>query len=174
MGFEESYGYLFGSYARDKDAVGATMMIALMTAYYRARGMTLADALDGLYARYGFYLEDTSDLYMEGLDGIERRLRLMRSLRECPPAALGGIAVSRIADCLTGKETGLSGEDPSLIPLPKSDVIIFRLATGDRVVVRPSGTEPKVKFYILVSAASREAARERLNTVKEDLARLAE
>ena len=174
MGFEESYGYLFGSYARDKDAVGATMMIALMTAYYRARGMTLADALDGLYARYGFYLEDTSDLYMEGLDGIERRLRLMRSLRECPPAALGGIAVSRIADCLTGKETGLSGEEATPIPLPKSDVIIFRLATGDRVVVRPSGTEPKVKFYILVSAASREAARERLNTVKEDLARLAE
>ncbi len=174
MGFEESYGYLFGTYARDKDAVGATMMIAEMTAYYRARGMTLADALDGLYARYGSYREDTSDLYMEGLDGIVRRRRLMQTLRECPPAALGGIAVSRVADCLTGKESGLRGENATPLSLPNSDVIIFILASGDRVVVRPSGTEPKVKFYILVSAASGEEAEERLKAVKEDLARLAE
>ena len=149
FGFEESYGYLFGSYARDKDAVGAVMMIVEMTAYYRRRGMTLSDALDELYRTYGFYKEGVLDLYMEGLDGIERRRRLMAGLRECAPKAFGGVAVASVADhsartvknLLTGEEipTGTTA----------NDVLYYTLENGDIVVVRPSGTEPKVKFYLL-------------------------
>ena len=174
MGFEESYGYLFGSYARDKDAVGATMMIVEMTAYYRARGLTLSDALLQLYAEYGNYREGMIDIYMEGLDGIERRRRVMQSLRDSAPRVLGGVSVSRVADYLTGVECSLSGGDETPIDLPKSDVLTFILVSGDRVIVRPSGTEPKIKIYLLVSAATSAAAEEKLAALAADAKALAE
>ncbi len=168
MGFEESYGYLFGSYARDKDAVGATMMIAEMTAAYRAEGMTLSDALDRLYATYGVFLESNIEIYMEGLDGIERRLRTMETLRKNPPRSLGGEAVVSVADFLSGRVLSLCDGSESETGLPKSDVLTFRLASGARVVVRPSGTEPKVKIYLLVSGADRASAEAAMAAVRED------
>ena len=149
LGFEESYGYLLGTYARDKDAVEAAMIILEMTAYYKKRGMTLIDALDGLYQRYGYYMERTVDIYMEGLDGIEKRRRVMAKLRENTPKQIAGCAVQSAADYKTGEVRSLTGEVISVTGQPSSDVLYYTLECGDKVIVRPSGTEPKIKIYVL-------------------------
>ena len=149
LGFEESYGYLLGSYARDKDAVGASMMILEMTAYYKKQGMTLSDALDALYETYGFYTERTIDVYMEGLDGIERRKRVMQSLRETPPTEIGGVAVSSVGDYKTSTVTSLTDGSTKSTGQPASDVLYYTLSNEDKIIVRPSGTEPKIKIYVL-------------------------
>ncbi len=152
MGFEESYGYLFGGYARDKDAVSATVLITEMTAYYRKKGMTLSDALEALYHRYGYYLDKTHDIYMEGLDGIARRKSTMDNLRNHPPVTLGERRVVRMGDYLSGVITNtLTGEQ---IPtgLPNSDMLTFETDCGDKIIIRPSGTEPKIKIYFLTHA----------------------
>lgn len=152
LGFEESYGYLLGSYARDKDAVGAALAILEMTAYYKKQGKTLLEALSALYEKYGFFGERTIDIYMEGLDGIERRRRVMSALRDTPPTELAGVPVSVIGDYLRGSFVALKtgAEEPT--GQPASDVLSYTLATGDKMIVRPSGTEPKIKIYILASA----------------------
>lgn len=149
MGFEESYGYLFGGYARDKDAVGTTLLICEMTAYYRKAGKTLSDALEDLFRRYGYYLDGTHDIYMEGLDGVTRRRAMMAGLREKPPVSLGGHAVVRIGDYLAGTVTDLATGKTEPTGLPKSDVLSYETDCGDKLIVRPSGTEPKVKVYLL-------------------------
>ncbi len=148
-GFEESYGYLFGSYARDKDAVGAVMMIVEMTAHYRLQGMTLSDALERLYAEYGLYREGVMDLYMEGIDGAERQRRLMDSLRQDPKTAFAAYAVAHVTDH-DAQET-ISLRDGVRVPtgMGKSNVLYYTLENGDKIIVRPSGTEPKIKFYFL-------------------------
>lgn len=155
LGFEESYGYLKGTYARDKDAVVASMLIVEMTAYYRRRGMTLSDALDSLYEKYGFCYESNVEIYMEGLDGSARMAALMDSLRSPIPSAIAGERVVRfgdyraavLTDCVTGvtQPTGL----------PRSNVLSFTLENGDVIVVRPSGTEPKIKFYFMLTGADK-------------------
>ncbi len=149
LGFEESYGYLLGSYARDKDAVEASMIILEMTAYYKKLGMTLSDALTSLYETYGFYSERTVDVYMEGLDGIEKRKRVMQSLRDSAPEAIGGVKVASIGDYKSGKVVSLSDGAVSTTGQPSSDVLYFTLENRDKIIVRPSGTEPKIKIYIL-------------------------
>ena len=149
LGFEESYGYLLGSYARDKDAVGASMMILEMAAYYRALGMTLSDALDAIYKKYGYYSERTVDIYMEGLSGIEKRKRIMQTLRDNPPSEFAGARVSKIADYKKCEVLELSTGETSSTGQPSSDVLSYSLETGDKIIVRPSGTEPKIKIYIL-------------------------
>ena len=154
MGFEESYGYLFGGYARDKDAVSATMLIAEMTAYYRKKGLTLSEALDELFARYGYYLDKTHDIYMEGLDGIERRKNTMAGLRSNPPAVLGGHRVVRVGDYLAGTFTDAKTKATEPTGLPKSDVLSYETDCGDKIIIRPSGTEPKIKIYFLTHAAT--------------------
>ena len=154
MGFEESYGYLFGGYARDKDAVSAAMLICEMTAYYRKKGMTLSDALEALFRRYGYYLDLTHDIYMEGLDGIARRTRMMTNLREKAPATIGGHAVVGMGDYLAGEIRDLKTGVVTPTNLPKSDVLSFETDCGDKILVRPSGTEPKVKIYLLTHAAT--------------------
>lgn len=155
LGFEESYGYLKGTYARDKDAVVASMLIVEMTAYYRRRGMTLSDALDALYEKYGFCYESNVEIYMEGLDGPARMAALMDSLRSPIPSAIAGERVVRfgdyraavLTDCMTGvtQPTGL----------PRSNVLSFTLDNGDVIVVRPSGTEPKIKFYFMLTGTDK-------------------
>ncbi len=150
LGFEESYGYLFGSYARDKDAVGASMMILEMTAFYKKQNMTLSDALKNLYKVYGNYAERMIDIYMEGLDGIERRRRTMESLRENPPKEIGGCPVVKIGDYLTSEVTDLKDGSKTTTGQPSSDVLYYTLESGDKVIIRPSGTEPKIKIYILL------------------------
>ena len=151
LGFEESYGYLLGSYARDKDAVGASMSILEMTAYYKKLGLTLSDALEELYKKYGYYSERTIDIYMEGLDGIERRRKVMAALRESIPLSFGGNSVVSAIDYKENTVTDVKCGKVSKLGEPSSDVLIYVLETGDKVIVRPSGTEPKIKIYILAN-----------------------
>ncbi len=167
FGFEESYGYLKGTYARDKDAVVAAMLICEMTAYYKGRGMTLSDALDNLWKKYGFSYETNVEIYMEGLDGAARMDALMNGLRQNPPASFGGVAVSLVADYKTGKvlENGVE----SSTGMPSSNVLYYKLVNGDVIVARPSGTEPKIKFYYMLEGLDRADAEAKLAGDKKTL-----
>lgn len=158
LGFEESYGYLMGEYARDKDAVGAALMIIEMTSYHKTRGKTLFDALEELYALYGRYSEKTVDVYMDGVDGVQRREKIMNSLRKNPPKSFGGHTILSVADYLNNTVTRLVDESVGKTGQPESDVLYYTLRTGDKVIVRPSGTEPKIKIYMLLSIKSEEDA----------------
>jgi phosphoglucomutase len=157
IGFEESYGYLFGSYARDKDAVGASMMILEMTAFYKKAGMTLSDALEKLYEKYGVYGERMIDIYMEGLDGIEKRRRVMTHLRNNPPKSIGGVSVSKIGDYMAETILDVSSGSTEPTGQPASDVLYYTLINGDKIIIRPSGTEPKIKIYVLLHDTDRSA-----------------
>ncbi len=174
LGFEESYGYLFGSYARDKDAVGASMMILEMTAYYKKLGMTLSDALNDLYKTYGVYGERMIDIYMEGLDGIEKRRRIMLSLRECPPKSIGGANVSKIGDYSVSTVTDTATGKTESTNQPASDVLYYTLDSGDKIIVRPSGTEPKIKIYILLHDTDRSALDNKAAAYEDDARKLME
>ena len=162
LGFEESYGYLLGSYARDKDAVEASMMILEMTAYYKKKGMTLSDALSELYNEYGFYTEKTIDIYMEGLDGIEKRRRIMNALRSEPPYDFSGVKVAKIGDFKDGTVLNVSDNSVGSTGQPSSDVLYYTLENGDKIIVRPSGTEPKIKIYVLAHGESEEELGEKI------------
>ncbi len=174
LGFEESYGYLLGEYARDKDAVGASMMIAEMTAYYKKLGMTLSDALENLYKEYGVYGERMIDIYMEGLDGIERRKRVMATLRANPPKNLGGYDVVTVGDYMTSTVTNLKDGSVTSTNQPASDVLYYTLASDDKIIIRPSGTEPKVKIYILLHEETREALDKKAAAYETDAKKMME
>ncbi len=156
LGFEESYGYLLGTYARDKDAVEATMLIAELAAYYAKRGMTLSMALDELYSRYGYFGERVSDIYMEGLGGIARRKAVMQGMRDNAPAEIAGVPVLTVSDYMDGSVKNLKTGEIGTTGQPKSDVLYYTLTTGDKIVIRPSGTEPKIKVYVLAHADTKE------------------
>ncbi len=149
LGFEESYGYLLGTYARDKDAVEGSMMILEMTAFYKKQNMTLSDALDALYEKYGFYQERVIDIYMEGLDGIERRRRIMQSLRDSVPSEIGTYKVVKVGDYKKGTVLDIKTGAETTTGQPASDVLYYTVESDDKIIVRPSGTEPKIKIYIL-------------------------
>ncbi|MBQ2249549.1 MAG: phospho-sugar mutase [Clostridia bacterium] len=167
FGFEESYGYLKGTYARDKDAVVTSMLICEMTAFYKARGMTLCDAREALWKKYGFCYESNVEIYLEGLDGAARMKALMSALRENPPADFGGVKVSQIRDYLLG--TILEKGSTTSTGLPSSNVLYYRLENGDVIVARPSGTEPKIKFYYLLQAEDESDAKAKLSRYAETL-----
>ena len=154
--FEESYGYMLGDYVRDKDAVTASMMVAEMAAHYQQKGMTLLDAINALYEQYGWFQEKTVNLVMPGLDGLQKMKALMDSLRSDPPEEIGGVEVIRLRDYLDGSIAvkGLGKVDKT--PFAGSNVLYFELADGSSYIVRPSGTEPKIKVYLLVRGKSRE------------------
>ena len=158
LGFEESYGYLLGTYARDKDAVETSLIILEMAAYYYKRGMTLISALDELFKRYGYYREAVSDVYMEGLSGIAKRREVMARLKDNPPTEIAGIRITKIADYSTGiiKEINTGKEEST--GQPPSEVFAYTLDGGDKVIIRPSGTEPKIKIYVLAHAETKEKA----------------
>ena len=156
LGFEESYGYLLGTYARDKDAVEGSMMILEMTAYYKKQNMTLSDALEALYDKYGVYGERVIDIYMEGLDGIEKRRRIMQSLRDNAPESIGGVSVSKVGDYKKGTVITVATGEEAATGQPASDVLYYTLENEDKIIVRPSGTEPKIKIYILAHASDKE------------------
>ncbi len=158
LGFEESYGYMVGDYVRDKDAVTASMLIAEMAAYYFDRGMTLPDAMDELYRKYGYFREETLNLYMYGVDGLGEMKALMAALREEPPTEVGGLAVARVRDYQTGdvRVPGLGVVEKTAIS--GSNVLYFDLTDGSALVVRPSGTEPKIKMYVLARDETDEGA----------------
>ncbi len=174
LGFEESYGYLLGSYARDKDAVEAAMMILEMTAFYKKRNMTLSDALSALYDKYGFYGEGVTDIYMEGLDGIERRKRIMQSLRDNAPKEIGGYKVKTVGDYKTGIATSLLDGSTASVGQPASDVLYYTLENDDKVIVRPSGTEPKIKIYILAHGNTKAELDEKIKRYTIDSKRMTE
>ena len=160
FGFEESYGYLKGTYARDKDAVNASMLICEMTAYYKAKGMTLSDALNLLFEKYGYCYEANRELYMEGVDGPEKMAALMNGLRNDPPKSFGSSAVITVGDYQAQTITKNGVIAPT--GLPSSNVLSYELENGDVIVVRPSGTEPKVKFYYLLLAKDQADAEAKL------------
>ena len=166
FGFEESYGYLKGTYARDKDAVVATMLICEMNAFYHAKGMTLFDALNSLYEKYGHYLETNQELYMEGIDGKEKMAALMNTLRNNAPKSIANNNIVEIGDYLKGTITNTVSGDVSSTNLPSSNVISFKMENGDVIVARPSGTEPKIKFYYLLTGTSKEAMNGNLESYK--------
>ena len=172
LGFEESYGYLFGTYARDKDAVGATMMIVEMTAYYRRRGMTLSDALDHLYKEYGLYKEGVLDVYMEGLDGSLRLRRLMENLRSSPLTSFAGEKIDFITDHSEQMTLSLADGKKVSTGMEASNVLYYTLANGDKIVVRPSGTEPKIKFYFLCHGEDPVSLAEKIEKYKKEAERL--
>lgn len=170
FGFEESYGYLKGTHARDKDGVVASMLICEMAAYYAARGMTLADAVDALYDRYGYYSESVENIAMRGLEGMAEMKALMVRLRENIPGAIGGVRVRSVRDYLAGTIKDMETGDVAPTGLPTSDVMYYELVGGDVVVARPSGTEPKIKIYYLVNGASKDETDEKIAKYKADVA----
>ena len=147
--YEESIGYMIGDYVRDKDAVTASLLLTEMTAWYAAQGMTLLDALDALYAKYGYYGEKTLNLVMPGLDGMALMANLMAKLRQTPPTEIAGTTVLRQKDYQDGTERDTASGAVSPMALVGSNVLAYDLADETTIVVRPSGTEPKIKVYIL-------------------------
>ncbi len=169
FGFEESYGYLKGTYARDKDAVVASMLICEMTAYYKLKNMTLIDALDSLYEKYGYCSESNIEIYMEGLDGPAKIAGIIDSLRNSIPAVLGDAKVTVFGDYKAGEFTELETGRKYSTGLPKSNVLSFKLENGDVILVRPSGTEPKIKYYFLVSGSDNADTERKISGYKKSL-----
>ena len=147
--YEESYGYMLGDYVRDKDAVTASLLLTEMAAWYQSKGMTLFDALQTLYEKYGYYGEKTHNLVMPGLDGLEKMAALMKDLRAEPPADIAGVAVTQRTDYSDGTITHCASGAVTASELKGSNVLRYALADGTVILVRPSGTEPKIKVYIL-------------------------
>ena len=154
FGFEESYGYLKGTYARDKDAVVASMLTAEMAAYYAQKGMTLYEVMQSLYTKFGGYYENLQSIVFEGVEGADKIKEIMCLFRNSPPEKIGEFKVNKSVDYMS--ET----------PLPKSDVLYFELDNGVDFAIRPSGTEPKVKIYYLASGTTYEEAKKNAEYVK--------
>lgn len=152
FGFEESYGYLAGSYVRDKDAVVASMLICEMAAYYRTKGISMIEARKKLYEKYGVYVHSQHSFTFEGESGMIKMQEIMTKLRENAPASINNLKVTHFDDYQTGLSKDIASGAVTEITLPKSNVLAFTLEQGAKVVVRPSGTEPKIKAYYTVQA----------------------
>ena len=148
FGFEESYGYLAGSYVRDKDAVVASMLICEMAAYYRKKGKTLDQVINKLYDEFGYYYNKTEAFEFEGSEGMKTMANIMSTLRQSHPKEIAGFKVTRASDYLNSRTKDIETEKEKDIDLPKSNVLAYELEGGGSVIVRPSGTEPKIKVYI--------------------------
>ena len=172
LAFEESYGYMMGDYVRDKDAVTASMMIAEMAAHYYQKGMTLLDAVDAIYQKYGYFAERTLNIFMEGVDGPERMAALMTRLRTAPPAELAGQPVIRMRDYRDGTISVPGLGVVETMSLSGSNVLYFELENDVNIVIRPSGTEPKIKIYVLARGKDAETCRQRAEAAAEAAAEL--
>lgn len=165
FGFEESYGYLSGTYARDKDAVCASMLVAEMAAFYAKQGKSLYDVLIGIFEKYGYYKEGVANIAFPGLAGVEAMKQRMSDLRNNPPKEIAGVKVVSVADYQTGVITKSCGcTKPT--GLPKSNMLFFNLENGDSIIIRPSGTEPKIKHYYLVSSPTEAETDKKLEMYK--------
>lgn len=160
MGFEESYGYLAGTHARDKDAVVASMLICEMAAFYKTQGMNLVDVMNSLYDEFGYYSNVVESYTFEGAAGMEKMASIMDGLRSNPPKEIAGMPVASISDYKTSTVTYTDSSPSERIDLPKSNVLAFSLENGNKVIVRPSGTEPKIKAYITAIGTDRQSADE--------------
>lgn len=169
FGFEESYGYLAGTFARDKDGVVASMMIAEMAAFYKSRGMSLYEGLQEVFKKYGYSIEGITSFTIEGKEGIERIKGTMTRLREERHAKFGNAEVKAIKDYFAGERLDLSAGNKEKLTLPESDVLYYEMKDGSWFCVRPSGTEPKIKIYYGVSGSTREEADKKLEELKENV-----
>jgi len=160
--YEESYGYMLGDYVRDKDAVSASVELSEMAAWYASQGMTLYDALQALFEKYGYYGEKTMNLVMPGLDGLKKMADLMAGLRQNPPTEIAGVAVKQQKDYQDGSVVNVADGAKSTMELSGSNVLRYEMADGTSLIVRPSGTEPKVKVYILANGESKAACDEKV------------
>ncbi len=165
FGFEESCGYLKGTYARDKDAVVASMLVCELAASLKLEGKTILDALNALYEKFGYYLAYVQSIELTGADAMEKAAKMMSDLRQCVPQTIGGAAVTGVRDYKTGIAADLLTGEKSEIPLPKSNVLEFLLGEQGSVIARPSGTEPKVKFYYTAVGASKQDAQQLLDAM---------
>lgn len=168
FGFEESYGYLAGTYVRDKDAVVASMLICEMAAFYKLNGISILDALNSIYENYGVYIHEQQSFTCEGASGMERMNEIMSNLRQNPPTNLGGLDVISYADYKLSEKIDIATKDKTEILLPKSDVLSYTLQDDASVVLRPSGTEPKIKAYYTSTGKSVEDAKAVLEKIKTD------
>ena len=172
FGFEESYGYLTGSYVRDKDAVNGSFMIAEMFAYYMSRGKSLIEVLDSLYQKYGYCLNALHSFEFEGESGMKKMQNIMKSLRENVPNEFTGKKIVEVRDYLLSEITDIVSNNKRGINLPKSNVIKYILEGNSSIVLRPSGTEPKLKLYISISAKSKDEAKILENRILEQVEKL--
>lgn len=169
FGLEESYGCLAGTYARDKDACVAVMMLCEAAAYYKTQGKTLWDAMVDMYDTYGYYKEGLSTLTLKGIDGAKEIQEMMKEFRGNPPKTLGGYKVLAVRDYQADTRSDLESGTVTVTGLPKSNVLYYELEDNAWCCVRPSGTEPKIKFYYGVKGTSMEDAGEKLEGLKRDL-----
>jgi phosphoglucomutase len=171
VGGEESYGYLIGDFVRDKDAIASCAMIAELVAYAKDRGQSLFDMLMEIYTQYGFYLEDLVSITRKGKTGAEEIQEMMRGFRENPPARIGGSPVVEMLDYKSSERHNLRTGGISVIDMEKSNVLQFITEDGSKISARPSGTEPKIKFYFSVNRplSGKEAYRETLQVLKNQI-----
>ena len=168
MGFEESFGYLIKPFVRDKDAIQAVLVVAELAAYYRSRGLTLADGIEEIYKEYGYYAEKTISVTLSGVDGAEKIKAIMAKFRENGPKEFNATAVSITEDFKAQTSTAADGTVTSLTT-PPSDVLKYTLADGSWIAVRPSGTEPKIKFYIAVVGESNEDSQAKIANIEAEI-----
>ena len=172
FGFEESYGYLAGGYVRDKDAVISSMLICEMAATYKAQGISLIDKINELYEKFGYYMHKQLSFAYEGQSGMETMQSIMTSLRNNPPASIGGYKIIGINDYLTSESQDIESGVKATIDLPKSNVIGFELENGNSAIVRPSGTEPKIKVYLTAVGKSGNETDEICNKLEKTMTEL--
>lgn len=172
FGFEESYGYLSGTHARDKDAVVASMLICEMAAYYKTQGKTLVDAMNDLYQEFGLYLNSVMNFVCEGAQGMEKMAQIMTDMRNNPPTAIAGEKITFISDYLQSTAHDVNSGKTQDITLPKSNVLSYKLDSGASVIVRPSGTEPKIKVYITALGKDFNSAEQLGNKLSADMKKL--
>ncbi|TDT52006.1 phospho-sugar mutase [Fonticella tunisiensis] len=174
VGFEESYGYLAGTFVRDKDGVIASSLICEMAAYYKSRGMSLYDGIMELYERYGYFREDLKSITLKGIEGSEKIKAIMEDLRNNTPKELAGYRVVKVKDYKVGLEKDLLSGDKADINLPKSNVIQLILEDGSIVTARPSGTEPKIKFYFATIGRDMKDSSDKIENMKKEILRITE
>ena len=167
FGFEESYGYLSSTFVRDKDGINASLLIAEAAAYYLSLNKTLSNVMEEIFNTFGYYLEHVQSTTLPGLDGIKVMKEIMNKVRQNPPTQIGGIAVERVLDILTGTETVLKTGEVKQLEYPTSDVLYFAMEGGHFVCLRPSGTEPKIKLYINANHKEKKEAEKLITILSE-------
>jgi len=172
VGMEESYGYLIGTHARDKDAVVASMLVCEMASYYKTQGKTLIDVMNDIYNEYGMYLNKVENFTFEGASGMQAMADIMNDLRDNPPSEIAGLEVTAVSDYKNGTNTDIKTGGVSKIELPSSNVLSYTLPDGSGVIVRPSGTEPKIKVYITACAKMREQSQALYEKLAIDMKKL--
>lgn len=172
VGMEESYGYLRGAHARDKDAVVASLLICEMASYYKLKGISLKELMDSIYQKYGMYLNNVLNFGFEGATGMQKMADMMEDLRKTPPKNIAGFDVVKTSDYKVSISKDLLTGEETEIKLPKSNVLSYVLSDNSKVIVRPSGTEPKIKVYITACGKTRDESTEKSESIGGDMSKI--